>query len=164
MRSFGVKGFFGDPTRPEILHAAGLREARVLVVALDNMEASLKLVAFARRERSDLHIIARAKDRGNVYRLYKAGADDIVREMFDSSLRAGRYVLENIGLSDYEAAQAEKAFYKHDRYAMQELAQLWSEDTPLSKNEAYKKRAKSLEKELEDAMLAQLDSDPEERA
>jgi CPA2 family monovalent cation:H+ antiporter-2 len=41
---------------------------------------------------------------------------------------------------------------------------LWSEDTPLSKNEAYKKRAKSLEKELEDAMLAQLDSDPEERA
>lgn len=164
MRSFGIKGFFGDPTRPEILHAAGLREARVLVVALDNMEASLKLVAFARRERPDLHIVARAKDRGNVYRLYKAGADDIVREMFDSSLRAGRYVLENIGLSEYEAAQAEQAFYKHDRFAMQELAQLWSEDVPLSKNEAYKKRARSLEKELQDVLLAQLDSDPEERA
>ncbi|SMP13311.1 cation:proton antiporter [Shimia sagamensis] len=164
MRSFGVKGFFGDPTRPEILHAAGLREARVLVVALDNMEASVKLVAFARRERPDLHIIARARDRGNVYRLYKAGADDIVREMFDSSLRAGRYVLENIGLSEYEAAHAEQAFYKHDRFAMQELAQLWSEDVPLSKNEAYKKRARSLEKELQDVLLAQLDSDPEERA
>ncbi len=163
MRGFGVKGFFGDPTRPEILHAAGLRKAKVLVVALDNMEAALKLVAFARREQPDLHIIARARDRSHVYRLYRAGANDIVREMFDSSLRAGRYVLENVGLSEYEAAQAEQAFYKHDRYAMQELAQLWKPDVPLSKNDAYRKRAQSLESELRDVLLAQFTSEPEER-
>lgn len=163
MRTFGVKGFFGDPTRPEILHAAGLRNARVLVVALDDVVAAEKLVTFARRERPDLHIIARARDRSNVFRLYKSGADDIVREMFDSSLRAGRYVLENAGLSEYEAAQAEQAFYQHDRYAMQELAQLWRDDVPSSQNKAYAKRARSLEKELQDVLLAQLASDPEER-
>ena len=47
-----------------------------------------------------------------------------LREMFDSSLRAGRYVLENVGLSEYEAHEAEKAFYKHDRHAMRQLAPL----------------------------------------
>ena len=83
-----------------------------------------RLVGFARRQRPDLHIIARAHDRTHVYELYQAGANDIVREMFDSSLRAGRYVLENIGLSEYEAAQAEQTFYHHDRTSVRELAEL----------------------------------------
>ena len=55
-------------------------------------------------KRPDLHIIARAHDRIHTYELYRAGANDIVREMFDGSLRAGRYVLENTGLSEFEAA------------------------------------------------------------
>jgi CPA2 family monovalent cation:H+ antiporter-2 len=93
MRRFGYKGFFGDPTRPELLHAAGINEAQVLVAALDDPKATVKLVAYARRLRPDLHIIARARDRTHVYALYQAGANDIVREMFDSSLRAGRFVL-----------------------------------------------------------------------
>ena len=63
-----------------------------------------------RSERPDLHIVARAHEFVHVYRLFRAGANDIVREMFDSSLRAGRYVLENVGLSEYEAHEAEKAF------------------------------------------------------
>ena len=155
MRRFGVKGFFGDPTRPEILHAAGLGEAHVLVVALDNPEAALKLVKYVRRERPDIHIIARARDRGQVFRLYQAGADDIVREMFDSSLRAGRYVLENMGLNEYEAARAEQIFYKHDRYSVQELAELWRPDVPSAQNAAYVKRARELETELEARLLAQ---------
>ncbi|SFL95134.1 cation:proton antiporter [Shimia aestuarii] len=155
MRRFGVKGFFGDPTRPEILHAAGLGEAHVLVVALDNPEAALKLVKYVRRERPDIHIVARARDRAQVFRLYQAGADDIVREMFDSSLRAGRYVLENMGLNEYEAARAEQIFYKHDRYSVQELAELWRPDIPSAQNAAYVKRARELETELEARLLAQ---------
>ena len=83
MRRFGFKGFFGDPTRPELLHAAGLAEARVLVVALDHKKAAVRLVEYARAERPDRHIVARAHDRVHVYELYRAGTDDIVREMFD---------------------------------------------------------------------------------
>ena len=126
MRQFGFKGFFGDPTRPELLHAAGLHKARVLVVALDDPAATNRLVTYARQERPDLHIIARARDRVHVFQLVKAGANDVVREMFDSSLRAGRYVLENMGLSEYEASQAETVFYHHDRDALRELADLWT--------------------------------------
>ncbi|WP_137702238.1 monovalent cation:proton antiporter-2 (CPA2) family protein [Marimonas lutisalis] len=157
MRKFGFKGFFGDPTRPELLHAAGLKEARVLVVALDDPSAATRLVEYARRERPDLHIIARARDRHHVFQLYRAGADDIVREMFDSSLRAGRYVLENIGLSEYEAAAAEQAFYAHDREAVRDLAQLWDPNIPADRNEKYMARARELEKELEINLLSLLD-------
>lgn len=94
MHKMGFKGFFGDPTRPEILHAVGLHEASILVVKIDDLEAAERLVHYARSERPDLHIVARARDRLHEYRPFRAGANDIVGEMFDSSLRAGRYVLE----------------------------------------------------------------------
>ena len=114
MRHFGFKGFFGDPTRPELLSAAGFNTARVLVVAVYDPEKSTKLVEQIRREYTDLHIVARAFDRNHVFELHIAGADDIVRETFDSSMRAGRYVFENMGLTEFEAAEAENTFYRHD--------------------------------------------------
>ncbi|MFT4707964.1 MAG: CPA2 family monovalent cation:H+ antiporter-2 [Ascidiaceihabitans sp.] len=159
MRRFGSKGFFGDPTRPDILHASGIMEARVLVVALDDKDAAIKLVKIARKQRPDLHIVARAYDRSHTFRLYQAGANDIVREMFDSSLRAGRYVLENIGLSEFEASAAEKVFYAHDRESVKELALLWRPDIPVLENEPYIARAKELEKELETALLLRSEGD-----
>ncbi|MCA0919620.1 monovalent cation:proton antiporter-2 (CPA2) family protein [Pseudooceanicola nanhaiensis] len=158
MRRFGFKGYFGDPTRPDLLHAAGLDKARVLVAAMDSPEATTRLVTYARKARPDLHIIARAYDRTHTYQLYRAGADDIVRELFDSSLRAGRYVLERIGLSEYEAAEAEATFYHHDRKAIRELAELWDPNVPTTKNSEYIDRSKELDKDLESALLAQLAS------
>ena len=163
MRRFGYKGFLGDPTRIDILHAAGLKTAQVLVVAVDDPEAAIRLVAIARKERPDLHIIVRAHDRVHVYKLYRAGANDIIREMFDASLRAGRYVLENIGLSEYEAAQAEQVFYQHDRLSVRELAQLWNPEVPSSENKDYIQKARELESDLELA-LSSLSEDEQKRA
>ena len=157
MRTFGFKGFFGDPTRPDILHAAGLDDADVLVVALDDKKSAVKLVKYARSHRPDLHIVARARDRVHVYELYDAGADDIVRELFDSSLRAGRYVLENLGLSEYEAAEAEMSFYHHDRNVLRELAEVWDPDIPIAENKFYMERAKNADRDLERALTQTLD-------
>ncbi|WP_109312060.1 monovalent cation:proton antiporter-2 (CPA2) family protein [Ruegeria sp. AU67] len=153
MRRFGVKGFLGDPTRPELLRAAGLEKASVLVAAMDDPKQVTRLVGFARRQRPDLHIVARARDRTHVYQLYQAGANDIVREMFDGSLRAGRYVLENVGLSEYEAAQAEQTFYHHDRASVRDLAELWIPGMPTGDNKKYIERARQLEKDLETELL-----------
>ncbi|PYE82362.1 monovalent cation:proton antiporter-2 (CPA2) family protein [Pseudoroseicyclus aestuarii] len=154
MRRFGFRGFFGDPARPDILHAAGLEKAKVLVVALDDPQASLRLIAHARSMRPDLHIVARAYDREHVYQLHKAGADDIVREMFDSSLRAGRYVLERMGLSEADAAEAQAAYYRHDRNAVKQLAELWQPGVPVAQNAAYVRHSKELNRELETQILA----------
>ena len=152
MRSFGFRAFFGDPRRPELLHAAGLAKARVFVVAVDDRATAVQLVRYARAERPDLAITARAHDRMHVYELYAAGADHIVREMFDSSLRAARYVLEDMGLTEYEAHELETAFYRHDRYNLRELAELWQPGIPLEQNTAYMARARQLNANLLDAM------------
>ncbi len=163
MRRFGFKAFLGDPTRPDILRKAGIKNASILVVALDNPDAALQLIAYARKNHPDLHIVSRAHDRTDVYRQYQAGSNDIVREMFDSSLRAGRYVLENMGLSEYEAAEAQRTFYAHDRASVRELAKLWRPDIPASENKAYVARAKELQKDLETAFL-NLADDEKKRA
>jgi len=159
MRTFGFKGFFGDPTRPDILNAAGLSDAAVLVVALDDKQAAVTLVKYARSHRPDLHIVARARDRVHVYELYAAGANDIVRELFDSSLRAGRYVLENLGLSEYEASEAEMTFYHHDRRILRDLAEVWDPNIPISQNAEYIERSKAANRDLETALTERLDED-----
>jgi CPA2 family monovalent cation:H+ antiporter-2 len=164
MRRFGFKGYFGDPTRPELLTAAGLDTARVLVVAVDNRKAAVDLVRYARRVRPDLSITARAQDRLHVYELFDAGADHIVREMFDSSLRAARYVLEDMGMSDYEAHEREMAFYRHDRRNLRELAELWKPGVPVAENTPYVERSRELNSQLETDLLTELDETPDDAA
>ncbi|SMG06667.1 monovalent cation:proton antiporter-2 (CPA2) family protein [Paracoccus sp. J56] len=153
MRRFGFKGYFGDPTRPEILMAAGLDKARVLVAALDDPEANLRLIRYAREKRPDIVIIARARDRIDVFRLYAAKADHIVRETFDSSLRAGRYVLENMGLSPYEASELERIFYRMDRAHLRELAEVWKPGVPVDENPEYIALSRDLNRHLENALM-----------
>jgi CPA2 family monovalent cation:H+ antiporter-2 len=130
-----------------------------LVLALDDKDAAIKLVRYARKERPDLNIIARAYDRVHVYALYQAGANDIVREIFDSSLRAGRYALENMGLTEFEAAEAQKTFYKLDRAALRELAELWDPSQPVQKNTAYIEKSRALNKDFETAILESLEAE-----
>ncbi|MEM9318720.1 MAG: cation:proton antiporter [Pseudomonadota bacterium] len=161
MRGFGFRAYFGDPTRPELLHAAGLSKARVLVVAIDDRQDAVRLVKYVRQERPDIAITARAQDRLHVYELFAAGADHIVREMFDSSLRAARYVLEDMGLTEYEAHEMETAFYQHDRHNLRELAELWQPDLPVEKNADYMAKVRELNANLETALVTQLD-EPQE--
>ena len=167
MRKFGVKGYFGDPTRPELMHAAGLHDASILIVAIDDLDASVKLVEHARKLRPNLRIIARAYDRNHTYRLFKAGATDIVRETFDSSIRATKYMLEELGWSDYEIEHAAEEFVKSDRHALLELAELWDPKVKTMDNAAYVKRAREINAEFYTSFLANLekivtddDSDP----
>ena len=156
LRRFGVKGYFGDPARPELLEAAGLADAQVMVIAVDEPAKAVQIVKFVRARRPDIHIVARAFDRVHVYELFQAGADDIVRETFDSSVRAGRYVLENMGFSEYEASNVSKAFFRLDRAAMRDLAQLWVPGLPVDRNPAYVERAKQLDRDLESALIHEI--------
>ncbi|RMH42072.1 MAG: potassium transporter, partial [Alphaproteobacteria bacterium] len=153
MRRFGFKAYLGDPTRPDLLRAAGIEKASILVAALDEPNQNTRLVRYARRVRPDLWIIARARDRVHVFELYRAGADKIVREVFDSAVRAGRYALEKSGFSDYEAARQAETFWRLDRQAVRRLAEVWKPGVPVDQNPDYVALAKALNRELELALM-----------
>ncbi|MFT6694696.1 MAG: CPA2 family monovalent cation:H+ antiporter-2 [Paracoccaceae bacterium] len=159
LRAFGVKSFFGDPTRPELIHAAGLMRAETLIIAVDDMEAATRLAKIARRARPDLYIIARAKDRDDVYRLFQAGADQIVRETFDSSIRAGKYALKKAGLNAFDVDQAASDFYDLDRQLLKEMAVLWDPDVPIMDNQAFIERARELNSNMVTAFRPLSDED-----
>ncbi len=162
MRKFGTRSFYGDATRPDLLHSAGLAEAKVLIVAIDDADRAIDIVAHARRERPDIHIVARAMDRHHVYGLYRAGANDIVREVFDSSVRAGRYALQALGMHPYSAEKQARTYVKQDRAQLRELAQLWDPSIPVLENEPYMALAKRLSQTMEQ-VLGNADSDSHDR-
>ncbi|WP_136659392.1 monovalent cation:proton antiporter-2 (CPA2) family protein [Nitratireductor sp. XY-223] len=149
---YGIRTFYGDASRPDLLHAAGLEEAGLLVVAIDDMDRAVEIVKHARREKPDLHIVARARNRHYVYELYKAGADDIVRETFDSAVRAARYALEAFGVHPHEVEKLITVFVERDRDGIRRLAQLYDPEIPPFENEPYMKMAREIEKETEEAL------------
>ncbi len=161
---FGIPTFYGDAGRPHLLEAAGLKDIKLLVVAVDDPEKVLQIVKHARRERPDLHIVARAHARHDVYELYQAGATDIVRETFDSALRASRYALMAFGMKEAEARRRTLHFQDRDRDAIRQLAALYDPELSFIENKPYVERAKQLEEELAASMqgLDTLDEATEE--
>lgn len=144
MSKFGIKTYFGDAARPDLLQAAGLQDAEVLVVAIDDRARALEIVKHARMSQKDIHIVARAKDRNHVYELYEAGANDIIRETFDSAVRAARSALEGFGMHPHEAEKISQAFVRNDQKLLRSMAAHYDADIPNTENEKFMKAAREL--------------------
>jgi CPA2 family monovalent cation:H+ antiporter-2 len=134
---FGVRAYFGDATRPDLLHSAGIGQAKLLIVAIDNKEQITDLVKYVTQTHRNVHVVARAIDRDHVYDLYAAGCRDIIRESYDSSLRIGRSAYEALGANADQAEQMKLAFDEMDRKSVVALAGHYDPDIPSSENEAY---------------------------
>jgi CPA2 family monovalent cation:H+ antiporter-2 len=162
MRTFGASIYYGDATRPDLLHAAGLHDAKILVVSIDDREKITELVRYVTQTCPHVHIIARAVDRHHVYELWAAGCRDIIRENYDSSLRMGRSVLQGMGVAADRAEMMVEAFNKLDRASMISLADAYDPNIPVMENEAYITRVKEIlgprEAELHDQMMHILDT------
>ncbi|MCG8442498.1 MAG: cation:proton antiporter [Caulobacterales bacterium] len=137
LRAFGIDIYYGDATRPDLLHAAGIEKARLLVIAIDDREQITELVRYASKAYPHVHVLARAVDRHHVYELWAAGCRDIIREMYDGSIRAGRSALEALGLPGQEARRLAQEFEALDRRSIVELANLYRLDIPAHQNTAY---------------------------
>lgn len=142
LRAFGLKVFYGDATRPDLLQAAGIEKAQMLVIAIDDREQSLELVRYMRQNYPHVYLLTRALDRHHVYELYAAGSRDIIRDTFDSAVRAGRSALEALGYHPFEAEQQTRGYVKNDKTALRELAALYDPDIPPHQNAPYVKRSK----------------------
>ncbi len=132
----GFKTYFGDATRPELLASAGLDKAELLIIAIDDKERTTHIVEYARKLHPNLPILARAYDRLHVFDLYKAGATEIVRETFDSSIRAGKTALKLLGHDAAKMDEIADVFYHRDRAGMRELAELYDPELPRFQNKA----------------------------
>lgn len=113
-RSFGYKVHYGDATRLDLLRVAGAGEARVLMVAVDDKDQSLAIVDLAREHFPHLQIVARARDVTHWNALRDREVTRVERELFESSLRSGRTVLEVLGVTPHEARRQAMRFRRHN--------------------------------------------------
>ncbi|MHA3979252.1 cation:proton antiporter domain-containing protein [Halovulum sp. GXIMD14794] len=152
LRAFGVRAFYGDATRPDLLHAAGIEHASLLVVAIDDRQQALELVRHVATHYPHVHITARALDRGHVYELWAAGCRDVIRDTFDSAVRAGRSAYEALGFHPFDAERAARAFIAEDRRTLREVANLYDPDIPVHENAPYRERLKEIQQEQAEQM------------
>ncbi len=125
MKKMGIKSYYGDATRPELLHAAGIENAELLIVAIDDKAQATHIVETARAMNPQLKIIARAYDRIHVYELYRAGADLQVRETFDSSVRMAKKALRILGMDEEMAEEIARTYFYKDRHSLKRTAEVY---------------------------------------
>jgi len=114
LRAFGFKVHYGDATRIDLLRIAGAANARLLVIAIDDPQATLDMADKVREEFPDLTIAARARNVTHYYDLLDRGVTVLERETFESALMMGRQVLQQLDFSAYRARQAAMKFRAHN--------------------------------------------------
>jgi glutathione-regulated potassium-efflux system ancillary protein KefC len=120
-RNFGYRVHYGDATRLDLLRIAGAATAKVLVVAVDDVDQSLEIVDLAKAHFTNLTVVARARDVTHWNQLRDRGVALVEREMFESSLRSARSVLEQLGHPPHAARQSALRFRQHNLELFEQL-------------------------------------------
>ena len=125
---FGFKVYYGDGSRPEILHAAGAASAKAILICIDDKEAAVKIAQIVKDEFPLVPLLARAYDRGHAIDLLKAGVDYQIRETYESALNFGSEVLTTLGEEVELAAQIIEEFRETDRerFAMEQIGGIYA--------------------------------------
>lgn len=121
LRRFRFKVFYGDAGRLDLLRAAGAERADVLVIAIDDREAVLRIIDLARENFPNLRIVARAWDLGHVLELLDKGVTIYERETFEGALKLGEAALKLLGFGAWRARQSAHRFRAHDEETLREL-------------------------------------------
>lgn len=156
LKRFRMKTYFGDATRPDLLAAAGIDEAKLLIVAIDETDQISKLVKYVAENYPHVHIVSRATDNNHVYDLYAHGCRDIIRETHDSSLRMGRSAFEALGIEHERAERMIRIFNDHEKKTMLSVADAHRLGTPTHQNEEYIARLLKVLEEWEPAVGKQM--------
>lgn len=164
LRKFGIKVFYGDAARKELLDAAGANSAQLLVVAIDDVDKSTAIVELAKKHYPHLQLSVRARDRRHAYQLIRMGITTFNRETFDSAITLAVDSLKLLGHDDTNAARAGELFRAHDIESMKVLADVWGDDK--SYGVAVKQRMEDLTQVLAQDSQASgklSSSEPEEK-
>jgi CPA2 family monovalent cation:H+ antiporter-2 len=102
----GEPVYFGDVSRPELLHRVHASSAAAIVLTMDHPEAALHAASAIRREFSDVPLLARAHDEYHAHALSEAGASTVMPEALEAGLQLSHFVLRAIGIDEARAAEA----------------------------------------------------------
>jgi len=150
LRRLGLKVFYGDASRQDLLMAAGAARASLLVLAIDDPEKALGIVITSKKHFPELTILARAHGRSHAYELMDAGVDHVYRETLDSSLRLGIDAMRLLGFRSHQAYRAARKFRRHDEESLRELGSMRHD------RRAYINRAREMIRDLESTLRADL--------
>jgi monovalent cation:proton antiporter-2 (CPA2) family protein len=128
LRRLGVKVFYGDASRPELLATAGCNDAKLFVLAIDDTEAAVRIAEHVHHTYPRLAILARARDRVHYYQLRKAGVKHVYRETFGSSFEMAIEALRVVGFRANTAHRVARRWRDHDARTVEELGELWGGD------------------------------------
>jgi monovalent cation:proton antiporter-2 (CPA2) family protein len=156
LRKLGIKVYYGDVCRCDLLESAGAREARMIIIVIDDHEVIIELVHTVQKHFPNLTIMARARGRSEAYELLDAGVDHVFRETFDTSLRVGIEALKLLGFGSHHAHRMSRTLRKHDEQSVKDLARMRHD------RKTYISAAKQRIQDLEELMLSELHR-PEER-
>ena len=131
VRRFGNKLYYGDASRLDMLRAAGAEQARVLVIAVDDVDASVRIAELARRHFPELRVLARARNRQHAFRLMDAGVTEIWRETLASSLELAEAALVALGTPRDTAALQVRKFRQHDDDTLRTQAAVKDDESKL---------------------------------
>lgn len=128
LRKFGHKVYYGDASRVEILEAAGAKTAKYIILALDDVEASMTATQVVQEHFPHLKIFARARNRGHAFDLMEVGVHKIKREVLDSSIYFVQDLLIEMGMSKEKATEIIEKFKRHDELMLQEQFKVRKDD------------------------------------
>ena len=131
VRRFGNQVYYGDPKNPEILRAAGIKKARVFILAIDDLERSITTAEYLRKNYPDLIVLARARDRQHYYRLREVGVRHIWRETYLSSLDMSRESLQLLGISPEKARETVQTFRDYDDDLIERQQAIYDDEASL---------------------------------
>ena len=147
VRKYGNKIYYGDASRLALLHAARAGKAAAFVLAIDDVEASLRTAATVRKHFPELTIYARARDRKHAHRLMDLGVTIMRRATLHSSLDLAGALLTGLGLTASEAEQAVETFRQHDEMLL--FAHYWHHNDEEKMQALSKEGARELEELFE---------------
>ncbi|MFW7524973.1 monovalent cation:proton antiporter-2 (CPA2) family protein [Vibrio ostreicida] len=155
MRRIKTQAYFGDATRPDLLHTAGIKDAALLVIAIDNQEASVELTQYVKHTYPHVKILARAFDRGHGYLLRQAGADIIESETYHSALALGVKAMTELGHHPFLAEQQKAAYQRIENQKSDRLYHAWQDDSQGQRfDNNYRQLFIHLEEQIKAAMAA----------
>lgn len=131
LRKFGYIGYFGDASRLDLLKSAGAEHAKLLIVAVGNVDANLQIVKLAKQHFPHLKIFVRARNRRHAYELHRIGVDYFIRELFDSSLSMTKEVMRFLGYNNENIRKKASAFRKHDEATLIQSFDFFDEENEL---------------------------------